>query len=330
MALTPDELTIAVTVYNRREYLGQAIRSALDQTVPVRVIVVEDCGPDAAMQRFVKQEFGDRVEYFRNPRRRGLFDNWNACLEYCRTPWLSILHDDDYLTTNFVAAMQRLAEKAPGRGFYFGQVAVVEARGVACPPPAFPAGALWCEVDIVSFAKRNPVLFPGQLFRADYARAWGGFRATSLFAGDWEMWFKLCARHGGAQTAEMVAGVRSHSGGERGTTKIVRLGKQYALNNVQAKRNLALLRAMGMDTPFRRKETHAELPIPTKLLLPYAAGFSRRVLRYNTHMLLESHAPHWRYAGFQLAARLFGARFVKAASWAWNLFHRTSGRASGH
>src|SRR5690242_712154 len=50
MELKPEQITIAVTVYNRRDYLPDAIQSALNQTVPVRVIVVEDCGPDPGLR----------------------------------------------------------------------------------------------------------------------------------------------------------------------------------------------------------------------------------------------------------------------------------------
>ena len=40
MSLASDQITIAVTVYDRRRYIEQAISSALNQTVPVKVIVV--------------------------------------------------------------------------------------------------------------------------------------------------------------------------------------------------------------------------------------------------------------------------------------------------
>jgi hypothetical protein len=52
-------------------------------------------------------EIGPKIEYARNPRRRGPFGNWNACMDLCATEWLSILHDDDYLAPGFV----RLASK---------------------------------------------------------------------------------------------------------------------------------------------------------------------------------------------------------------------------
>src|SRR5215475_4246845 len=125
MNLSPADITIAVTVFNRRQFLKQAIASALEQTMPARVIVVEDCGPDPEMETFVRQQFGERIGYLRNPKRRGLFGNWNACLDYCRTPWISILHDDDYVAPGFIEAMIELSRQAPGKGLYFGQTTLV-------------------------------------------------------------------------------------------------------------------------------------------------------------------------------------------------------------
>src|SRR5579872_1501005 len=62
MALSPEEITIAVTVFSRREFVLEAIGSALNQTVRVKVIVVEDCGPDPALQGFVTGKFGNRID----------------------------------------------------------------------------------------------------------------------------------------------------------------------------------------------------------------------------------------------------------------------------
>ena len=103
--MTPEQITIAITVFDRRDYLEQAVGSALAQTLPVRVMIVEDCGPDPGLERFIRSRFGSQINYRRNPWRRGLFDNWNACVELCRTPWLCLLHDDDFLAHDFLARL---------------------------------------------------------------------------------------------------------------------------------------------------------------------------------------------------------------------------------
>ncbi|HKQ38043.1 MAG TPA: glycosyltransferase family 2 protein, partial [Verrucomicrobiae bacterium] len=160
--LTPDQLTIAVTVYSRREYVKRAVTSALGQTLPVRVMVVEDCGPDATLQDYVKAEFGDRIQYMRNPKRRGLFDNWNACVDYCRTPWLSILHDDDYLAPNCVESMVALARQQPGCALYYGHYKVADETGAFRPELGVaPIATDTQQITLHDVYRATPIAFAG-------------------------------------------------------------------------------------------------------------------------------------------------------------------------
>jgi glycosyltransferase involved in cell wall biosynthesis len=309
MDLRSEDLTIAVTVYSRREFVLGAIRSALDQSIPVKVIVVEDCGPDPGLRDFVLREFGSRIEYFRNPRNRGLFDNWNACLEYCRTPWLSILHDDDLLRPVFVQAMLELARSAPGRSLYFGRSALMAGDVVTPASPVLDWPQSWRDFDLAALAEQCLVFFPGQLMRVETARALGGFKAANFFTGDWDMWFRLALAFGASQTATEVAVGRSHFGHDRGTTRVERKGWKWALDNVQRKRNLALLRReKGIVIPFDRAKLLQENPIPSRLLLRHADQFSGRLLRYNAWLFTHSRAPHLQYAALQWLVRLLGPR----------------------
>jgi len=51
MSISADQISIAITVYDRRPYLVQAVERALNQPVPVKVMVGEDCGPDCRAAR---------------------------------------------------------------------------------------------------------------------------------------------------------------------------------------------------------------------------------------------------------------------------------------
>ena len=321
MSVTAEQMTIAITVFNRRQYLTQSIGSALNQTVPVRVIVVEDCGPDAELESYVRKEFGPRVEYHRNARRRGIFGNWNSCIECCRTKWLSILHDDDYLEPGFAAAMIELGQQAGERGLYWGQTVVVDDQGrplARWKRPPLPGP--WMALTLQDVLDTAPFPYPGQLFHVRHAQGLGAFRESSIFCGDWELWCKLIAHHGGAQTATTVAVFRDHSGWERGSNRVYRSGKAYGLLNVQRKRNLALFRRMGGQSSFDRAQELTRSCMPTRYLLQYAAGFSPRFLAYNVGLLCRSTPAHFPYAAFQAMARLIGPRFVKWSSLAWGAF----------
>jgi glycosyltransferase involved in cell wall biosynthesis len=315
MELKASDITIAVTVFSRRDYILKAIRSALDQTVPVKVIVVEDCGPDATLRDFVLKEFGDRIEYFRNPKNRGLFDNWNACMEYCRTPWLSILHDDDTLHPHFVETMLALTEDAAGRSLYFGRWTRLGEDGKRFPPPPVSWPKNWRDIEVEKFANECFVLFPGNLFQIKTAQAIGGFRPNSYFTGDWDMWFRLTLKFGAAQAAAEVSMMRSHEGFDRGTSVVLRKGWKYALDNVQRKRNLALLkRERGVDIPFNRERFLDISPIPSRWLFRRANGFSQRMLAYNWWLFVHSKPPNWRYAMLQKLAQWFGPKIFQIRS----------------
>ncbi|MGP8200398.1 MAG: glycosyltransferase family 2 protein [Limisphaerales bacterium] len=315
---SPDQITIAITVYSRRQYIKEAISSALDQTIPVRVIVLEDCGPDPALQDFIKDEFGSRIEYIKNPKRRGIFGNLNACIEQCQTKWLSIVQDDDFLAPTFVAAMLRLAGHAPGLDFYFGQTIIVNQRSEPLPDNrCLQLKQPWVRLGLADVIYGSGLAFPGHLFRVSSARSLGGFRETSHFCGDWELWAKLIARNGAAQTSEVVAFFREHDAWDRGTNKILRSGKNIPVTIVQHKRVLALF-PPATRPKFDRAGYLRHYAISVVFLLRYASSFSPRLLRYYSRMLLLSPAPHWRYAVFQQLARMGGPGFVKTASALWN------------
>ena len=319
MELSPEQITIAVTVFSRRDFVCGAIRSALNQTVPVKVIVVEDCGPDSTLRDLVLGEFGSRIEYFRNSKNRGLFDNWNACMDYCRTPWLSILHDDDWVHPHFVETMLALAGDKPERALYFGRSGILWEDGKIAPP----APALWeknqRDLDVTELADQCFVLFPGQLFHVARALAVGGFRPRSYLTGDWDLWFRLALRFGAAQTTTEVSVVRSHYGADRGTSRVERMGWKWALDNVQRKRNLALLkREKGVIVPFDRTKFLNQSPIPARQLLRHAHRYSRRILFYNWWLFTHSRPPGPGYSVLQSAVRISGPRVFRFLSGLFN------------
>jgi len=312
--MTSDDITIAVTVFDRRDYIEQAVASALAQTLPVRVMVVEDCGPDAGLQPLVVSKFGPRITYHRNPRRRGLFDNWNACMDLCATRWMCLLHDDDFLAPDFVEAMVELAAKMPDKGLYYGRCNVVNAAGKLAWTTAAMPGAEWQAADPAVAALRNPVCFPADLFRVDYVKALGGFRPTSLFTGDWDMWAKLTLHYGAAGTNRVIGNSRWYNAEGRGTTRVIHNGKCLGLTLMQAKRNVALARRQGKAVCFDRAAILESAPVSSRFLLENAWEFSSRLLAYNYGLLLRSRPPHSGYRLFQVMARGLGPRFMKTTS----------------
>lgn len=314
-----DQITIAVTVYSRRQYISQAVHSALNQTVPARVMVVEDCGPDPGLEPFVREEFGYRIKYIRNPQRRGLFGNWNACLELCETEWITILHDDDYLAPNYIQAMEELMAEAPGYPLYLGRTIAVEENGEVCSEERQDTRVVpghWVQRGLRDILI-GPFFFPGHLFHVPTALRLGGFRTTSYMAGDWEMWARLMAPGGAAQSSQVVAFSRTHMGWDRGSNRAIREGRTLPSVFICHKRIIRLF-PPEQRVRFDRMALQKLSPVSVRCLLRFGNEMSPRLFRYHVGLLLLSKPPHLGYAVFQQFARIGGFRFVKWACKIWN------------
>jgi glycosyltransferase involved in cell wall biosynthesis len=322
--LTGSDITIAVTVYDRKQYIRDAIRSALGQRTanPPRVIVVEDCGPNPTLRQSIINEFGDQIQYFRNQRRRGLFDNWNACIEACRTSWLCILHDDDFLEPNFIESMIELERAAPGRALYYGLADVVDSAGHPREVHPRSTSFAWHELDLEEWARYDPVCFPAQLFNVEAARTLGGFRPSSRYCADWEMWFKLAMNYGAAATNRVVANYREYHSAGRGTSTVDISGRKFACTNMQRKRHMAWLRQKKPAVCFDRQTLFKESPMPSRFILQYGYAFSPRMLRYNAGLLYLSRPPHFAYRLFQIVTRVLTWRSLRVFSRIFRLIGR--------
>ena len=136
------------------------------------------------------------------------------------------------------------------------------------------------------------------------------------------MWAKLIVRGGAAQTAKVVACNRFHASWDKGTSAVVRDGRQMPASFVQQKRILALLPA-GSKIRFDRVAYQKRSPLSVRFLLRYGALLRPRLLAYHLRLLLISNPPHWRYALYQQCARVGGAGFVRLSSRLWNRLHRS-------
>lgn len=105
------KFSIVITTYNRLNFLQRAIDSALAQTMPCEVIVVDDCSSDGT-QTYVQNrcefvEGKSRLIYHRNPVNLGHSKSVNTGVELATGEWIKPLDDDDYLAANCLEVMAK-------------------------------------------------------------------------------------------------------------------------------------------------------------------------------------------------------------------------------
>lgn len=113
-------VSILIPCYNAKQWVSQAVESALAQTWPVKeVIVVDDGSQDGSLDAIKK--FGERIRWETGPNRGGNTAR-NRLLELARGEWLQYLDADDYLLSEKVANQMEFLAHSPGADVVFGPV----------------------------------------------------------------------------------------------------------------------------------------------------------------------------------------------------------------
>ena len=127
MDLETVSFSIVITTYNRVELLKRAIATAINQTVPCQVIVVDNASTDNT-QTYV-ESLGDEVLYHRNPTNTNHSGAVNAGVERATGTWIKLVDDDDYLAPNCIEAMTKAIQQRPETVICSCQAAQVDTAG---------------------------------------------------------------------------------------------------------------------------------------------------------------------------------------------------------
>jgi glycosyl transferase family 2 len=134
--MTADPLplvTIAIPTYNRASsFLPIALGSALAQSYPRLEVLVSDNASSDDTASFMRQYVGEpRLRYVRHGLNIGANENYNYCLSKARGDYFLLLHDDDVIDADFVAACMRAADYDVREGVIRTGVRVIDGRGAS-------------------------------------------------------------------------------------------------------------------------------------------------------------------------------------------------------
>lgn len=89
--------TICIPAYNQEAFIGECIRSALEQSHPnLDILVVDDCSTDRTLE--IARSFRDRrLTVLCNDSNLGLAGNWNRVVHLARGDYVKLLCGDDVL-----------------------------------------------------------------------------------------------------------------------------------------------------------------------------------------------------------------------------------------
>lgn len=187
-------VSVIIPTYNRADFVGRAIRGALDQQLPgaqtVEVIVVDDESTDNTPE--IVASFGSQVRYLRQPNRReGAARNAGAAR--AAGAYLAFVDSDDYWLPGKLAADLARFQAADRPALVYSRALNVDLadRPIGVRQLATPQGDVFWALAREAFVPMSTVAV-----RTDAFRACGGFQEDRQLSGtaDWELWLRLAAR----------------------------------------------------------------------------------------------------------------------------------------
>ncbi|MFW5761004.1 MAG: glycosyltransferase family 2 protein [Cyclobacteriaceae bacterium] len=187
-----QQLTIAMTIYNRYDFFETAINSVINQTMRCPVLVLDNDSPHDKFEQYIKKLRNPLITYIRNERNIGMVENMNKCIKTVKTPWITLLHDDDALHPQFVEKMVNAINTSDK----IGLIAVRNLVNNKIPSEFFkplPAEVPLKIIRKTYFMFRNLTPFPGTAFKTDIISRSGGFKEEDYPSYDIYLWYRMAS-----------------------------------------------------------------------------------------------------------------------------------------
>ena len=120
------KVSVVMASYNHEKYVGQAVRSVLDQTYQDFELVITDDSSTDRTAAEIAQFTDPRIRLFRSPRNRGQFVATNHCLREATGEYIAVLNSDDVFLPAKLERQVRFLDEHPDVGAVFCQARIID------------------------------------------------------------------------------------------------------------------------------------------------------------------------------------------------------------
>jgi GT2 family glycosyltransferase len=187
------EVSVVMPSMNQAAFLGEAVRSVLDQVGPVVELVVMDGGSDDGSQALLVElaaAYPGRLRWASGPD-SGPAEAVNEAVRRARASVIGWLNSDDLYAPGAIARAFQHLQQYPERVMVYGHGEHVDGRGTVLEryPTLPPSTALGVWVDGCHICQ------PTAFFRREAFLGLGGLDAGFRASFDYELWLRLFKAH---------------------------------------------------------------------------------------------------------------------------------------
>lgn len=194
------EITTIIPTYRRPQLLGRAARSAaVQQGVRVLVRICDNASGDATPQ--VARELateGHALEYISRDKNMGAVANYVASVDDIRTPFFSLLADDDYLLPGFYQRALTALRANPQAMFWVGTTLNVSPEGQIWDArmEQWPRDGIYCGIEgVMLMTGGGAPNWTAMVFRTEILRASGFIDPSIGGPSDLDFTLRMAALH---------------------------------------------------------------------------------------------------------------------------------------
>ena len=189
-------VSIIIPTYNMRQWIGEAIDSALAQTYPNCKIIVVDDGSTDGTGEYLRERYGERIRYIYQPNRgRGAARNHG--LRMADGEYTQFLDADDLILPEKIASQVAFLDAHPEYAAAYCHCLVFFDEDKDHPWD-WPGQKAYCSGNILEREIHEPFLLPVMiLVRREWVGRVGGLDETLRSNEDWDLWLRIA--HAGGQ-----------------------------------------------------------------------------------------------------------------------------------
>lgn len=238
-------VSICLPTFNGDRFVADAIDSVLNQSFQdFELIIIDDSSADGSFELIENYAAKDaRIKFFANESRRGLFANYNACMQMAEGEYLKLFAQDDVLHKDALAECVRVLDENPHVSIVSLQRAIIDGDGQPVGVATHYRDRLPEDISIGVHEIASQCLFPinnciGEpstvMFRQKDQGT--GFNVDLLQVGDIEYWIRIAMAGDVYLSSKQYCSFRRHQGSKTtantnslaGASDVITIAKRYS------------------------------------------------------------------------------------------------------
>ncbi|MDB5508239.1 MAG: glycosyltransferase, partial [Hyphomicrobiales bacterium] len=250
-----SSIDVAIPNYNYGRFLESCVASAQAQDIDgLRILILDNGSTDGSLRTAYELAAGDsRIEVVAYPTNRGMHAAFNACIDWCSSPYMTILHADDRLAPGALKRARDHLDQCPEVVMTYG------CTGWSDQQPSMDPRLKWKNIpghrfiDGLCKTAANPVACAGVVMRTEAQQRVGHYDPQVAFAPDLEMWLRMASVGDIGRCSSVQGIVGRHEDNASATTR-ERLGKELLEIEIAFEAFFRKQELVGLTTHDRRRQ----------------------------------------------------------------------------